>query len=80
MAIEGLQSIMRQREMQYGRLETKEKTDTDEALKLFFDYIKSSNEQMMGICVTILDNQKILASKIDDIEKTLQGMITAKEE
>lgn len=77
--IEGMQSILRQREVQFGKMApTQPSSETEEALKLFFDYIKASNEQILGVCVTIMDNQKILGSKLDEIEKQLQEM--AKEE
>ena len=75
MAIEGMQSILRQRAEQYSRMGTPQSSskddDTDEALKIFFDYIKASNEQLMGVCATILDNQKILELKLMEIDKKL---------
>ncbi len=78
MAIEGMQSILKQREQQFGRItqQPKQQIDADgeEALKLFFDYIKASNEQMVGICASILDNQKVLESKIDEIDKKLSSL------
>ncbi len=75
MAIEGLQSIMRQREAQFGRAgQQSVKQPEEDALKLFFDYIKASNDQMVGICATILDNQKIFEIKLEEIDKKLTAM------
>jgi hypothetical protein len=77
MAIEGMQSILRRREEQFGRITQQPKQqpeDGEEALKLFFDYIKASNEQLAGICVSILDNQKVLELKINEIDKKLSDL------
>jgi len=74
MAIEGMQSILRQRAEQYSRMGAPQpaaNNDDEEALKIFFDYIKASNEQLMGVCATILDNQKILEIKLAEIDKKL---------
>jgi len=67
---------LRKREEQFGRIsqQPQQAKNEEDGLKLFFDYIKASNEQIVGVCATILDHQKILELKIDEIDKKLSGM------
>lgn len=73
MAIEGLSSILRGREAQYGNMQQKQtiSKDNDEAIKLLFDYIQKSNAQIMSTCADILNNQKFLSEEVEKINEKL---------
>lgn len=82
MSVANMNRILRAREAQYGRMgqespfeesQEEEQQTGEEALKLFFDYIEKSNNQIMATCTTILNNQKIFEQKLDEINKKLEN-------
>ena len=76
MAIEGLQEIIDQQQQQRETLSQKTQpggnTESMEILKLIFEYIKSSNNEMKEFIKKIKDEQEEIKSDIKIIKDRLE--------
>lgn len=69
--IENLQSIINQKKSQMGfsEVQTSSTPDNDDVLKLIFQYIQQTSKQEFEILTAIMDNQKIIVEKLNELGK-----------
>ena len=68
--IENLQSIVSQKAKQMEMLDESPASEYDnEILKLIFQYIQNTSKQEMEMLTAIMENQKIIVEKLNELGK-----------